>query len=489
MIPTPSIEVQTTLWDRPSVPAWFAEVVILSQYLTTKGLLEAFAQHVRLVRGRFGSYEAPDFLAVLIGYALSGERTLADFFERLAPFGAAFMARFGRADLPHCARFLASVDRPYLEAFRTLFEQHSFAEGWTNESIGGIWNRQGQRSIVFNVGATRHAPRPRALPCDPTLPPPSTPTQCGLCTRLQRTKTKGGCPHPHRRSSDAYPSMDRHRIKAAAMVTYQGELASALQAITTYLRFFALPAQVALVRLDGQYGDAVAIAQLLEAGMHLVTRARGYRVLEHPQIQRVLAHPPTTCITQVSTNEAVEIFDSGWLSLNEGMPPVRVIVGRHRAPGSGKRVSAGKCIGEWVYEIFITTLSGEGFLAEDVLDLYHGRGAFEAVLADEDAEEDPDRWCSYTECGQGLWQIACQWVWNLRLSLGKTLQKGELREMEWVHLKKLHSRSKPWKTRLGSMAPGGGLRLSEAQRDVSALQPFPCKTMGCSVAQQEQASG
>jgi hypothetical protein len=39
----------------------------------------------------------------------------------------------------------------------------------------------------------------------------------------------------------------------------------------------------------------------------------------------------------------------------------------------------GKRIGEWVYEIFITTLPTEGFLVEDVLDLYHGRGAFEAV--------------------------------------------------------------------------------------------------------------
>jgi hypothetical protein len=37
---------------------------------------------------------------------------------------------------------------------------------------------------------------------------------------------------------------------------------------------------------------------------------------------------------------------------------------------------------------------------------YHGRGAFEAVLADEDVEEDADRWCSYTQCGQELWQIA-----------------------------------------------------------------------------------
>lgn len=111
-------------------------------------------------------------------------------------------------------------------------------------------------------------------------------------------------------------------------------------------------------------------------------------------------------MTQVSTNEVVELFDGGLLSLNEAMPPVRVIVARHRAPSSGKKVSVGKCIGEWVYEVFITTLPTDGFLVEDVLNLYHGRGAFEVVLADEDVEEDPDRWCSYTAGGQELWQIA-----------------------------------------------------------------------------------
>jgi len=99
--------------------------------LATKGLLDAFAHQVRLVRGRFGAYEPIDFLALLLGYAISGERTLADFFERLAPFGSAFMALLGRRYLPHrssLSRFLADVDRPSLEAFRTLFEQYSFAE-------------------------------------------------------------------------------------------------------------------------------------------------------------------------------------------------------------------------------------------------------------------------------------------------------------------------------------------------------------------------
>jgi hypothetical protein len=50
---------------------------------------------------------------------------------------------------------------------------------------------------------------------------------------------------------------------------------------------------------------------------------------------------------------------------------------------------------------FLTGLDADEFLAEDSLDLYHGHGAFEAVLVD----EHPDRWCSYTECGQELWQV------------------------------------------------------------------------------------
>jgi hypothetical protein len=58
-----------------------------------------------------------------------------------------------------------------------------------------------------------------------------------------------------------------------------------------------------------------------------------------------------------------------------------------------------------------------------------------AVLADEDIEEDPDRWCSYTPCGQELWQIACQWVWNLRLALGQQMQAGSVRETLWAPTK------------------------------------------------------
>ncbi len=48
---------------------------------------------------------------------------------------------------------------------------------------------------------------------------------------------------------------------------YQDELTLALQAILIYLKQFDLPIEMAVVRLDGLYGDFAVIAQLLAAGM------------------------------------------------------------------------------------------------------------------------------------------------------------------------------------------------------------------------------
>jgi len=45
---------------------------------------------------------------------------------------------------------------------------------------------------------------------------------------------------------------------------------------------YALTAEMALVRLDGQDGDAVVIAQIILVGVHGVPRGRGYQLLEPP---------------------------------------------------------------------------------------------------------------------------------------------------------------------------------------------------------------
>ncbi len=214
-----------------------------------RGALFAFAHQIRLVRGRFGTYEPIDFLAALLGYAISGERTLADFFERLAPFETAFMALFGRRHLPHrssLSRFLADVDRPCLEAFRTLFQQHSFADGWTSESIGGLWDRKGRRFILFDVDATRQAARQRALPCDPVLPPPRRRLEA-VCAPGDIGRKRGEVVRTRTAALQMHTRQWVGTYGGRGNGDYRDELASALQAIAAYLKHFALPAQVAQV--------------------------------------------------------------------------------------------------------------------------------------------------------------------------------------------------------------------------------------------------
>src|SRR6266852_343291 len=120
----PSVNIQTSAEPLPSVPAWFGEVALVAHTMTRLGLLSKISERVRFARKRFGTYEVIDFVVVLIGYALSGEPTLAAYYERLSPFATEFMALFGRNQLPHrstLSRFLAALDQASVEALRNVF--------------------------------------------------------------------------------------------------------------------------------------------------------------------------------------------------------------------------------------------------------------------------------------------------------------------------------------------------------------------------------
>src|SRR5215469_2101964 len=90
-----SVNIQTTSESNPSPPAWFGEVVLISRYLRTHQVLTKISEGVCFARRRFGRYEVIDFLAVLLGYAVSSERTLEAFYEWLQPFAVPFMAGAG----------------------------------------------------------------------------------------------------------------------------------------------------------------------------------------------------------------------------------------------------------------------------------------------------------------------------------------------------------------------------------------------------------
>ncbi|WP_242527281.1 hypothetical protein [Ktedonosporobacter rubrisoli] len=114
-----SVKIQATSESNPSPPCWFGEALVISRHLCTQGILSKITEQVRFARKRFGRYEILDFLAVLFGYAISGERTLEEFYESLQPFAVPFMALFERDRLPSRAalsRFLAALTEAPVEA-------------------------------------------------------------------------------------------------------------------------------------------------------------------------------------------------------------------------------------------------------------------------------------------------------------------------------------------------------------------------------------
>jgi hypothetical protein len=68
------------------------KVAAFARVLAHTGILTQIQEQVRFARARFGQYELIDFVAVLLGYMLSGEPTLLAFYERLTPWADAFMA-------------------------------------------------------------------------------------------------------------------------------------------------------------------------------------------------------------------------------------------------------------------------------------------------------------------------------------------------------------------------------------------------------------
>jgi len=412
-----SVSIQTSAEPTPSVPAWFGEVALVAHTLTRLGLLSKISDQVRLTRKRFGTFEVIDFVVVLIGYALSSEPTLAAYYERLHAFAAPFMALFGRSQLPHrstLSRFLAALDQTAVEALRTVFLQDALARPGRPEGVGGLWDRQGDRWIVFDLDGTRKAARQRALPQAPDLPPPQR-RLLAVCVPGYTGRERGEVVRTRTTLLQAHTHQWLGTFGEAGNGDYRGELLRGLTVIVAYQTGLGLQPSQALVRLDGLYGNGTIVVDLIVSGVCFVMRGKDYKLLDLPQVKVRLALLPDEQFTHPESGTCRDLFDCGELPVTAEGHHCRVIVATHPAGTATSRVGVTR--DRVVYELFFTALPTLGFTAADVVKLYLHRGSFETSLADEDREQDSDRWCSFTTHGQELWQILAQWMWNLRQEL------------------------------------------------------------------------
>jgi hypothetical protein len=424
------VNIQTSSQSVPSIPAWFGEVTLLACHLQRQGMLAAIEEQIRFARRRFGRYEVIDFLAVLFGYAASGERTLEAFYERLLPWANAFMALFGRERLPArstLSRFLAALDQATVEALRTLFLQDLLARPLVKEKQpGGLWDRQGNHFFVFDIDGTREAARQRALPVTENRPVPARRLR-PLCAPGYTGRKRGEVVRSRTTVLQAHTHQWLATYGNPGNGEYRAELRRAVAVIREYLKVYHHPEERVLLRLDGQYGTGAVLADL--AGLGYVMRGKDYQILKRAEIQIRLNFPPDQHLQHPESGVCRALYDCPDVPVGPEQKPCRVVIATH--PASARKSRVGVTRDGVVYELFFTNLPQSAFTAADVVGLYLHRGAFENALADEDLEQEPDRWCSHTASGQEAWQIVAQWVWNLRLELGHQLHPDPMRTTEF----------------------------------------------------------
>ncbi len=189
------------------------------------------------------------------------------------------------------------------------------------------------------------------------------------------------------------------------------------------------PASV-LLRLDGLYGDAAPLLDVLAAGLGVIARSRDYSLLNLEVVKQALVRSPDQVSTHPESGVTRALYDCPSVPLTPTGPKVRLVVATHAVTTSPPKIGVER--DGTVYELFVSTLPAPAFAPSDVLDLYLHRGSFETVLADEDVEQNADRRYSHTPCGQEFAQILAQWIWNLRLQLGQQLSPSELRTTEFA---------------------------------------------------------
>src|SRR5258707_13012606 len=407
------VKIQASSEYNPSTPSWVGEVVLISSSLRTHGVLSKINEQVRFARKRLGRYEVIDFLAVLFGYAISGERTLEEFYQRLQPFAIPFMALFGRDRLPSrsaLSRFLAALTEAPVEALRTLFLDDLLGRPLTpDKQTGSLLDRAGTSWIVFDIDGTREAARQRALPQTDEFPPPFRRLD-DVCAPGYRGRKRGEVVRTRTTVSQAHSYQWLGSFGNRGNGLYRTELRQSLAAIRRYLATHQLLLEHTLLRLDGQYGTGAVLSDV--AGFAFVTRGKEYGMLDHPLVQARLHLPPDQFQQRPESQMVRSLYDCPQVPVGSLGVPCRLVVATH--PVGKKKSPVGVTRAGVVYELFLTNLPQQGFTACDVVELYLHRGAFEPALSDEDQEIDPDRWCSHAACGQEVWCIVSQWVWNLR---------------------------------------------------------------------------
>ena len=239
-----------------------------------------------------------------------------------------------------------------------------------------------------------HPARQRALPQTEDLPAPHRRFD-QVCAPGYQGRKRGEVVRTRTVILQAHTHQFLGTFGAPGNGDYRGELRRAIGVIiTSYAATLGLLPASVLLRLDGLDGDAAPLLDVLSTGLGVIARSRAYHLLDLDIVKSRLLCAPDQVSTHPESSATRALYDCASVPLTPAGPNVRLVIATHAGTSSSPAVGTQR--DGMVYELFVSTLAFSAFTASDVLDLYLHRGSFETVLADEDEEQDMDRWYSHT---------------------------------------------------------------------------------------------
>lgn len=401
------------------LPSNYSEFALWVDFLRESGALASLRE--LLLARRAGSYELVDLVAFLSCFFSASTSTtcISDFAKQSALYGhelAAFVDRKSWMKQASVSRALESVDEQCArEGARVVLESSGrIVTGSPLCAATGYRDGQGRRWQVLHWDTSCEGVRKRALPHDDDLAPPRRNAE-SLAKRGYGGRKRGEVFYARSVVSDATSAAWVH----VDVVRGSGEVSSmvsrAVDAVRDFVGTDPETLSTTLMVCDGVSGGKPQTRAVLEGGLHVLTRNNEYARLESKRAAKLMASSRWLAVEDSGSGPRREAIDLGIARIDGHR--LRVIASRLRV--KGKRVyGAGRTIGQWHYELFLTSLPTQGWAANDIVTLYYGRTAIENRLAAEDREFNLSRTFSYHRPGQALACAVGMSLWNFRLASG-----------------------------------------------------------------------
>lgn len=182
--------------------------------------------------------------------------------------------------------------------------------------------------MVVDVDGTRQAAHQRALPQIASLPAPHRRFEA-VCAPGYPGRKRGEVVRTRTIMLQAHTHQFLGTFGGPGNGDYRGELLRAIQVTTSYATKLGLSTASVLLRLDGLYGDAAPLIDVLTAGLGVIVRSRDYHLLDLEMVKQALARSPDQVSTHPESGMTRALYDCKNVPLTPAGPVVRLVVATH----------------------------------------------------------------------------------------------------------------------------------------------------------------